>query len=169
MLMYFQVAFQLQIINTSSEVNLLHLSVTKLYLPGTRLFPCLQIFTVIYICQVIFLNLPQRAEMNATSQYRAAVQFSQGRWNLQAFCIHEMKGYSAPLFHLCQIINCCWTKQNKACTVANNYSVILWTLSESQGVLEESEAVIFHGRFPDDITFYYSVIPMNNDSVKPCM
>lgn len=58
--------------------------------------------------------------MNTTSR-ELQFQFSQGRWNLKEFYMYEMKEYGAFLFHLHQLISCCWIKQNKACIVAINY------------------------------------------------
>lgn len=67
-----------------------------------------------------------------TTRTELQFQFSQGRWNLKEFYTYEMKEYGASLSHLHQIIHCWWIKQNKACIVVINYSVILWTLSELQ-------------------------------------
>lgn len=69
--------------------------------------------------------------MNISSR-ELQFQFSQSRWNLKEFRIYEMKQYGAFLFHFHQIISCCRIKQNKACIVAINYFIILWTLSELQ-------------------------------------
>lgn len=151
-------------------MNLLHQTVTKLYPFGTQVhFPVFRYLLLYFFPGIYSWTFHKGQKLIQPDSTGLQFQSSHGKWNLRAFYMHEMKAYSAPLFHLHQIINCCWTKQNKACTVAINYSDMLWTLSESQRALEESKAVIFHGCFSDDITLCYSVIPVKLYSVKPCI
>lgn len=74
----------------------------------------------------ILLTLPQRTEMNTTSQHRAAIAVPSRQMKLASILYTQ----NEPFFDLHQIIHCCWIKQNKACIVAINYSAMLSTLSE---------------------------------------
>lgn len=146
-------------------MSLLNQSVAQFYPSGTQApFP-----TFKYLLSYFSWTFYKGQKWIQPASPGLQCQFSQGRRSLQAFDMHETKGYGAPLFDLHQIINCCSIKQNKAYTVAINYSVMLSTLSEAERVLEESKAAIFHGCFSDDITLCYSVLPVNLCSVKPCI
>lgn len=118
--------FPLQIINASSEVNLLYQSVTTLYPSGTQAHFLVFRYLLSYFSQGY---IPDPSTKDRNEYHQPAQGCNSSSVKADETCKHSIYTKWA-FFDLHQIIHCCWIKQNKACIVAINYSAMLSILSE---------------------------------------